>query len=106
MNFMNLAQAGLLSVATAALATAASQEMPDFAVKQPLYPTMQQYYESPYRQPYLDMWRKSYGSLEKMEAAASHDPARSAALVLVPSTWRKADTGWGLYMALSLFPWK
>ena len=29
---MNLAQAGLLSVVTAALATAASQEIPDFAV--------------------------------------------------------------------------
>ena len=98
---MNLAQAGLLSVVTAALATAASQEIPDFAVKHPLYPTVQQYYESPYRQPYLDMLRGAYGSLEKMEAAASHDPAKSAALVLVPSTWRKADTGWGLYLHVS-----
>ena len=101
MNRHWLTHTGLLSVATAALAAATSREIPEFAVKQPLYPTMQQYYESPYRQPYLDMLRRSYGSLEQMEAAASHDPARSAALVLIPSTWRKADTGWGLYLHVS-----
>lgn len=73
----------------------------ELAVKQPMRPTLRQYYELAYREPYLNALVDLYGSAEKLEAAAHYDSAKSTALVVVPSSWRRNAPGWGLYVHVS-----
>ena len=98
---MNCRFLTLMLIAMGTVVTAHAEARSDLAVKQPMYTTLQQYYETAYRTPFLDLLLKSYGSAEKLEAVARYDSTKSSAVVLVPSAWRRSVPGWGLYLHVS-----
>ncbi len=101
MTFRILICVGFMLTVSGMSVTAAERVRTDFAVKKPLFPTMRQYYAADYRKPHLEALLKTYGSAEKLEAAAQYNAAKGTAYVLVPSAWSRGQGGWGLYLHVS-----
>ncbi len=91
----------VLLAVTCGPSAAAERGRKDFAVREPMFPTVREYYAGDYRRPHFDALVKLYGSPERLDAAARYDATKCAAFVAVPLGWGRGKRGWGLYLHVS-----
>lgn len=96
-----LAMLAALPLCAGGMTAAAERGRKDFAVREPMFPTLREYYAGDYRRPHFDALVKLYGSPENLENAARYDATKCTALVAVPAGWGRNKRGWGLYLHVS-----
>ena len=96
-----LAMFAMLAAIACGASEAAERGRKEFAVREPMFPTMREYYAGDYRRPHFDGLVKHYGSPENVDAAARYDSTKCTALVAVPTGWGRGKRGWGLYLHVS-----
>ena len=90
-----------LATIAGGMSAAAEHGRKDFVIREPMFPTLREYYAGDYRRPHFDSLVKLYGSPERLEAAARYDTTKCSAHVAVPAGWGRGRRGWGLYLHVS-----